>query len=100
MDRSGHQAVGKSVKSTVPAAKHDLAHRVVVGQHADDELAVEQVTHICRSPDTERLEFGDLIFATDIGDHRPPGCRAVCGHRSVHAAKPNETYFAHDRWGE
>ena len=41
-----HQTRGQTVEIVVAATKHDLAHGIVVWQHTDHELAVEQVTDI------------------------------------------------------
>src|ERR1700723_3199375 len=98
MDRPWHQPGGKTIERMVLAAKNNLSYRVVVGQHADDELAVEQVADIRRGREAERLEFGPLAFAPNIGAHRPPGGREVCGHRRAHAPKPYDPYLTHDRW--
>ena len=44
MDRAGVQPRRQTVEVSVPAAEHDLVHGIVVRQHADDDLAVEQVS--------------------------------------------------------
>jgi hypothetical protein len=96
MDRAGHQTRGQALKIIVAAAEHDLAHGIVIGQHADHDLAVEQVADVRRGPETERLKLGELISAADAGDHGPSGGCEVCCHCGSHVTKANETYFAHD----
>jgi hypothetical protein len=69
-------------------------HGIVIRQHTDDDLAVEQVTDIRCGPETACLELADLIRATDIGNHLQSLGREVPGHRRAHAAKANKTDFS------
>jgi IS5 family transposase len=97
MDRAGYQTRGQALKTIVTTAEHDLAHGIVIGQHADHDLAAEQVADVRRGPETERLKLGELIGAADIGDHGPSGGCKVCGHCRSHVTKADETYIAHER---
>ena len=94
MDRTWHQTRGQTV---VPVTEHDFAHGIVVRQHADDDLAIEQVTDVRCGPEADCLKLADLIGVADICDYRASGSREICGHRRSHATKADETYFAHDR---
>jgi hypothetical protein len=94
MDRAGHQTRGKTVDIIVAATEYDFAHGLVVRQHADDDLAVEQVTDIRCGSETEPLKLADLIRAADVGDHPTSGGREICGHRRSHVAKADETNIA------
>ncbi len=97
MDCAGHQTRGQTVETDVPATEHDFAHGIVVRQHADDNLAVEQIADIGRRSETECLKPADLVRAADIGDHPSPGGCEVRGHRRSHVTKPDKADFAHDR---
>ena len=97
MDRAGHQTRGQTVETIVAATEHDFAHGIVVRQHADDDLAVEQVADIRCGAETERLKLADLIRAADIGDHPSSGGGEVCGHRRSHVTKADKADFAHGR---
>src|SRR5260370_41184943 len=98
MDRARHQARGQHVERIVAAAEYDVAHGVIIRQHAYDDLAVEEVTDIRCGPEAERLELPDLLRATDIADHPAAGGDEVCGHRRSHVTKADEADFAHERW--
>jgi hypothetical protein len=97
MDCAGHQTRGQALKIVVATAEHDLAHSIVIGQHADHDLAVEQVADVRRGPQTERLKLAELIGAADVGDHGPSGGCEVCGHCRSHVTKADEAYIAHER---
>ena len=79
------------------ATKHDTAYGVVVGQHADDKLAVQEIAEVGRRPEPYVVQSRQLIFAADIGNHRPPGGSQVRGHGRAHVAKTDEAYLAFDR---
>jgi len=79
------------------AAEHDFAHGGVIRQHADDELAVEQVIDIRRWPETGRLVLADLIRAANIGDYPTPRRHEVCSHRRSHVTKADKTDFTLQR---
>src|SRR5258705_8050444 len=97
MDRAGHQPPGKTVKADLFAAEHDFAHGSVIRQHADDELAVEQIIDIRRWPETGRLELADLIRAANIGDYPAPRRHEVCSHRRSHVTKADKADFTLQR---
>src|SRR5881227_3933775 len=96
MDCAGHQTRGQTVETDVPATEHDFAHGIVVRQHADDNLAVEQIANIGRRSETECLKPADLVRAADIGDHPSPGGCEVRGHRRSHVTKADKADFAYD----
>jgi hypothetical protein len=75
-------------------AEHDFTHRIVVRQHADDDLAIEQVPDVRRGPDADCRKSIDLIGAADICDYRPSCSCEICSHCRSHATKADETYFA------
>src|SRR5216684_2532768 len=97
MDRAGHHTRGQTVEVNISATKHDFARGIVVRQHADDDLAVEQVTDIRCGPETERLKPAYLIPAADICDYPSSGGREVCGHRGSHVTKADKTDFTRHR---
>src|ERR1700719_2609491 len=97
MDRTGHQTRRQALRIIGPTAEHDLAHCIVIGQHADHDLAVEQVADVRGWLETERLKLGELISAADISDHGPSGGCEVCGHCRSHVAKADEADIAHER---
>src|ERR1700736_159423 len=97
MDCAGHQTRRQALRIIGPTAEHDLAHGIVIGQHADHDLAVEQVADVRGWPETERLKLGELIGAADIGDHGPSGRYQVCGHCRSHVTKADEADIAHER---
>ena len=90
MNCAGRQSHGQAVDTEIRASKHDVADSVVVRQHADDDLAVEQVGDIRRGIEPERYELAHLVRATDIRDHPPSGGGEICGHRRAHVAKTDE----------
>jgi hypothetical protein len=93
MNRAGVQTGPQSVEANIPATEHDLAHGIVIRQHADDHLTVKQVTDIRCGPETECLELALLIRAANIGDHPPSIGREVGCHRRSHATEAHETDF-------
>ena len=97
MDRAGHQPRGETVETKVFATEYDFAHGVVVRQHADDKLAVEQVNDIRCGPETERLKLADLIRAANICDYPASGRHEVGGHRRSHVTKADKTDFTLQR---
>ncbi len=97
MDRAGHQTCGQTIDTNITATAHDFAHGVVVWQHADDDLAVQEVAEISRRPETGRLKTGDLVRSADIGNHPSSGASKVGGHRHSHMTKADKADFAQHR---
>src|SRR3977135_4723472 len=69
MNRARHQSKGKTIEAEIGTPEHDVTNSRIVRQHADDDLAVEQVADIRCGIETERSEPVYLIGATDIRDH-------------------------------
>jgi len=97
MDRAGHQTGGQTAETDVLATAHDFAHGIVVWQHADNDLAVQEVAEISRRSQTWRLKAGDLVRAADIGNHPSSGANEVGGHRHSHMTKADKADFAQHR---
>ena len=97
MDRAWHQTRCKTAKVIVVATKHDFAHGGVVRQHADNELAVEQIAHIGRRLETQCFELAHPIRASDIGEHPSSGGREVRCHCRSHVTETDKADFARDR---
>jgi hypothetical protein len=97
MDCAGHQTRGQTVEANLPATEHNFAHDFVVRQHADDDVAVEQIANVRGGPQTECLKLADPIRAADMGDHLSSLGREVCGHRRSHAAEADKSNFAQRR---
>src|SRR5205823_13846265 len=90
------QADGEPVALFVP--KHDFAHGAVIRQHADDELASEEVGELGRRIKAERFQPAHLFQAADMSNHPIPGYDKVCRHRRAHVAEADEANLALQRW--
>src|SRR5437879_11916548 len=99
MYRAGHQTRSKTIESIITATEHDFADGIVVRQHADDELAIEQIADVGRRPETKRLKFANLIRTPDIRDHPSSGSREVSGHCRSHMPQADKADFAYDQIG-
>src|SRR5438270_14001334 len=84
MDRARPQSCGKALDAEVSASKNDLADRVIIREHADDDLAVEQMGNVGCRLETERPKLVQAIRTTDIGDHGKTSCGQVFRHGSSH----------------
>src|ERR1700757_34632 len=83
MDRIWSEVAGK------PAviAKEDVPDNLVVWQHAEDDLAIEQVRQMQGGYHPACAEFLGLRRPSHIGVHRVAGGREVRRHRATHQAK-------------
>jgi len=97
VDRAGHETRGQTVEIVIAVAEHDFAYGIIVRQHADDDVTVEQIADIRRRIETERLEFTELIRAADICDHPSSGGGEIRGHRPSHVAKTDKADFSQRR---
>src|SRR2546423_14021867 len=97
MYRAGHQTRSKTIESIITATEHDFVPGIVVRQHADDELAIEQIADVGRRPETERLKFANLIRTPDIRDHPSSGSREVRGHCRSHVPQADKADFTYER---
>jgi len=88
------QSRGESFSADVCAPKRGLENGVVVRQHADDDLAVEQIGDLGRGPETECRELVHPVRATDIGDYPTPRGGKVCRHRRAHVTEADKADFA------
>ena len=70
MDCAALQSRSEAGDAEVFSPKHDGANGSVVRQHADDDLAIEEIGDVRCGHETERSELGRLIRATDICNHR------------------------------
>jgi hypothetical protein len=77
--------------------ENGLEHGIIVGQHGDDDLAIEQVADVRCGPETQRRKLRYLIGATEKCNYRASSGREICSHRRSHATKTDQPYFAHDR---
>jgi hypothetical protein len=96
MYRAGPHAGGQSTYPKAFASKHDLAHGAIVGQHADDDAAVEQVGNVGRRPQAERLEFTDPLGATDICNHLAARRGEIRSHRRAHPTEADKSEVVRD----
>ena len=88
------QPHGEAVDAAIAAPEYDVADGGIVGQHADHDLAIEQVGDVGRRLEAERRELVHLVRATDIGDHPMAGAGKVRSHRGAHVTKADKTDFA------
>jgi hypothetical protein len=71
--------------------RHDFAHRRIVRQHADDDVAIEQVGEIRRRFDTERRQLAHLLCAANMSNHSVAEGDEICRHRRAHATKADKS---------
>jgi len=92
MDRARLEACGEALALLAP--EDDLAHGLVVRQHADDDLAAEQVGKIGGGFEPERHQRSHLLRAPHAGDHGMAGGDEIRGHGRAHAAKADKPNVA------
>jgi hypothetical protein len=90
----GGQSRGKPFTADIFASEHDSANGIIVGQHADDDVAAKHPRDIQRRVETELRQPVHLVLIADIGDHAMSGGRQVCRHRRAHAPETDEADFA------
>src|ERR1700689_5811066 len=100
MDGPGSQTLGEATEPNLFATEHDFANGVVVRQHADDDLAVEEIGDVRCGLEAKRRELALLLRTADIGDHPASGGGEVGGHCRAHLTKTDKTDFTLGRCGE
>ena len=90
MNGAGLQAHSKAVDSIPFAAEYYFANRSVVRQHADDDLAVEEVGDVRCGLEAKRRELAHLLRTPDIGDNPMSGGGKVCRHCHAHLTKSDK----------
>ena len=97
MNCAALQSGGETLDAVAFAAKDHVPNGGVVGQHADDDLAVEQPAEVHRGLKTQRSELLHLIRVADIGDDPAPGGDQVRRHRCPHVTEADKADFTFDR---
>jgi hypothetical protein len=93
MNGTAPQSCGKTAVAVNRRSDYDLANGAVVRQHADDDLAIEQIAEIHRGLETERDELFHLVRPTDVGDYPTSGGGEIAGHRRPHVAEADKSDF-------
>src|SRR3984957_10589679 len=91
MNGAGSQALGEAIEPDRFAAEHDFANGGVIRQHADDDLAVEEIGDVRCGLEAKRRELALLLRTADISDHPAPGGSEVGGHCRAHLTKTDKT---------
>jgi hypothetical protein len=73
MNCAAPQSNGEPFNAGARSPKCGVENGVVVRQHADDDLAVEQIGDIGRGLETEFCELVHAVLMTDIGDYLSSG---------------------------
>jgi len=71
-------------------AEYRLANRAVVRQHADDDIAVEQIGNAELRLQAKAPDFRRTVGAANIGDHRAAAGREIGRHGAAHATQPDK----------
>src|ERR1700728_1710632 len=90
MDRAGFKARRQAFESGVLPTKHYFTYGVVVRQHADNNITIEQIGEVRRRLETDCRKLGRLLWATDICDDLETTGGKICGHCCAHMAKSDE----------
>jgi hypothetical protein len=90
MNCARHQAQGKTIDAEVLTPKYDVANSIVVRQHADDDLAFEQVADIRCGLETDCRQLAHPVRPTYICDHPISGGGKVCGHHRAHVTETDK----------
>src|SRR5580698_10627251 len=91
MNGAGSQTLGEAIEPDRFAAEHDFANGGVVRQHADDDLALEQVGDVQCGLEAKRHELALLLRTANIGDNSASGGGKVGGHCRAHLTKTDKT---------
>jgi hypothetical protein len=71
-------------------AEYRLANRAVVGQHADDEIAAEQIGSAAFRLNAEGPNFRRALRTANIGDHPAADSREIGSDRAAHATQSDK----------
>jgi hypothetical protein len=71
-------------------AEYRLANRAVVRQHADDDIAVEQIGNAEFRLQAKAPDFRRTVGTANIGDHRAAAGREIGRHGAAHATQPDK----------
>ena len=71
-------------------AEYCLGHRGVVRQHADDEIAIEQIGNAEFRLKAEGPDFRGTVRTANIGDDPAAAGREIGCHRVAHATQPDK----------
>ena len=86
-----HQARSQAIEPELVApAKDDIINGRVIRQHADDDVAFEQILDFERRPQAERRKLLGAVGTPDIGRDLAAAGGQVGGHDAAHATKPNK----------
>jgi hypothetical protein len=91
MDCAGFQTDSQASKSDPLATEYNLANGVVVREHGDNDLAIEEIGHVRCGLESKGRELGHLIRVTDIRNHPIPGSDEVGGHCRTHVTHSDKT---------
>jgi hypothetical protein len=84
MNGAGSQTLGEAIEPERFAAEHDFPNGGVIRQHADDDLAAEEIGNVRCGLEAKRRELVFLLRTTNIGDHPASGGGEVGGHCRAH----------------
>jgi len=90
MNRAAPQTECEAFAPRAGAPERGVEHGIVIRQHGDDDIAVEQIGAIGRRPEAESGEFQRPVRVTDVGDDFASEGREVCGHGHAHAAEADK----------
>ena len=94
MNGAAPQSDGEPFNAGACGPKRDVENGVVARQHADDDLAVEQIGDIGCRLETEFCEIVHPVLAADIGDYSTSGGGQVCRHGRPHAPQADKADLA------
>jgi hypothetical protein len=66
--------------------------RRVIGQHGNDDVAVEKVSALIRRLNAERLKLGIALRLAEIADDGATASGKIGRHGAVHMTEPDEAY--------
>src|ERR1700734_734153 len=97
MDGAALQALNEAVESVRFAAEHYFANGIVVRQHADNDLTIEEIGHGRCGLEAEGGELAHLLRPTARCDHLNPIGGKVGGHCHAHMAESDKANSAFSR---
>src|SRR3984893_4313701 len=90
MNGAGSQTLREAIEPDRLAAEHDFANGGVIRQHADDDLAVEEIGDVRCGLEAKRRRLALLLRTANISDHPASGGGEVCRHCRAHLTKADK----------
>jgi len=94
MNCAALQSRCETLDAGVFSPEDDVANRGVIGEHGDDDLAVEEVGEFQCGSETEPNERAHLIRSADISGDAMRRVGEVRGHRRPHVTETDKPDFA------